>query len=144
MPYDEERGINVALDDGEPVFLGKDKIGYVYECGTGYGAVAYNSEMGHEGIDSKAEAIQDVIDMHTQSIAYGKAMQEVEGEKIEQISKKKIFWLYAYFRWKVCDESGFDLEELEDTLRSQAKEAGIRWSSFLYKKHWTWLEENLK
>ena len=60
------------------------------------------------------------------------------------MSKKKIFWMYACFRSSLCDEFGYDMEELEQTLRQEAKESGIRWSSFLYQKHWTWLEKNLE
>jgi hypothetical protein len=60
------------------------------------------------------------------------------------MSKKKLFWMYAYFRWKVCDEFGEDMDELEATLRAEAKESGIRWSNFWYRMHWTYIEKNLK
>lgn len=64
----------------------------------------------------------------------------------EFTSKKKIFWMYATFRKAFCEEvSNHDWEqELEETLREEAKEAGLRWSKFWYNKSWYYIQKELK
>ena len=60
------------------------------------------------------------------------------------MSKEKLFWLYATWCAIACGEYGYDNKELVDSLKEDAKLAGIEWNDEYFQKHPSWLEENLK
>lgn len=61
-----------------PVFYNKKQIGYIYRCYLGYGAVSFNSEIGHEGAKNKKEAEKDVRDLWISNKRYE---EYLEGEQ---------------------------------------------------------------
>lgn len=53
-------GTNIVKNK-ESVFLNGDEIGHIYEDENGWNSVPYAGDIGHGMIDSKEDAIEDVI-----------------------------------------------------------------------------------
>lgn len=129
------------------VFSNKEEIGYVEKKDEDkyWSSCAYNSEIGHYGMDTEKEAIEDVRQMHKENKAFE---LHIASQYETSLTKKKLFWMYAIVLTDLCQETCNDpmwKSELVNTLKELAKEAGVRWDNRLFQKtHWQILEMELK